>query len=82
MASDRGWHAREDTDGPVKHQSGDGGVSEGDPENGPSESKKPRLEDNPSAPSQTHSIAPREEEEEREGEASETQEPRDPGKKQ
>ena len=79
MATDRGWHAREDIDGPVKHQSGDGGVSEDDPENGPSESKKPRLEDNPPAPCQTHST---EEEGEREGEASETQEPRDPGKKQ
>lgn len=82
MATDKGWLASEDIDGPVKHQPEDGGVSEGDPENGPSESKKPRLEDNPPAP---HSIAPRkeeEEEEEREGEAGETQEPRDPGKKQ
>ena len=79
MEDDHGWHARKDIDGPMKRQSGDGGVSEGDPENGPSESKKPKLKDNPPAPSQTHST---EEEGEREGEASETQEPRDPGKKQ
>ncbi len=80
MATDQGWKL----DSPVKRQLGDGGASEGDDtDNGPSEGKKPRLEpveDNPPAPCQTHNS--REEEKEGEGEASETPEPRDPGKKQ
>ena len=59
----------------VKRHLGDG-VSEADPENGSSEIKKPRLEENPAAaPGHSHG-------EEGEEEASETQEPRDPGKKQ
>jgi hypothetical protein len=79
MAEDKGWCAK--LDNPVKRQLGDGGVSEGDDtDSGPSEGKKPRREDNPPAPCQTHNS--REEEEEGEGEASETPEPRDPGKKQ
>lgn len=53
---------------PVKRQLRDG--VEADPENGPSESKKPRMEENPAAPGHSGE------------EASETQEPRDPGKKQ
>lgn len=62
-------------DSPVKRQLGNGD-SEADPENGPSESKKPRLEENPAA-----APGPNQGEEEKD-KASETQEPRDPGKKQ
>lgn len=52
---------------PVKRQLQD--EVETGPENGPSESKKPRLEENSAAPGHSGE------------EASETQEPRDPGKR-